>query len=62
MLNNFFENKENVPRYFFKSKITLMCIISSGHPAIAPVSHDSRPFAKFLIACVNEPEIQITLY
>lgn len=34
---------------------TLMCIISSGQPAMAAVSHDSRPFAKLRMACVNEP-------
>lgn len=32
-----------------------MSIISDGHPCIAEESQDSKPFAKFLIAWVNEP-------
>jgi hypothetical protein len=33
---------------------TLMHTISSGQPVMAAVSHNSRPFAKFEIACLNE--------
>jgi len=33
--------------------ITFIEIISSGHPCIADISHDSRPLEKFLIASVN---------
>jgi len=30
-----------------------MEIISSGHPCIAEISHDSTPLEKCLMACVN---------
>lgn len=35
---------------------TFIEIISSGHPCIADVNHDSKPLEKFLMACVNVPE------
>jgi len=35
--------------------ITFIEIISSGHPCIADISHDSKPLEKFLMACVNVP-------
>lgn len=40
-------------------RLTLISIISFGHPIIADVNHDSRLFAKFLIDCVKEPKEEI---
>lgn len=42
-------------------KLTLICIIFSGQSFMAAVNHDSNPFAKFLIDCVNVPLINSKL-
>lgn len=48
----------NNNEWFYKNYmkiITFIEIISSGHPCIADISHDSKPLEKFLMACVNVP-------